>query len=187
MGFSAGTIGSSAMALQAAGVGMSAIGAYSSAQSQKNSLSAQAAMAELNAQQAELAAQQELARGNAAVGQVSAKAGQIKSAQRASMAANGIDLGVGSAAEVLTSTDLGKENDINTINANAVRAAWGYRAQSTNYQNEALTKRATGNSISPLMAGATSLIGGAGNVAANWYKANEWKPAYRPDNMRGGN
>ena len=179
--------------MQAGGAAVSAIGSYSSASSQKSSLNYQAGIADINAHQAELNAQQELFKGNAAVAQSTARAGQVKGAQRAAMAANGIDLGEGSAVDVLTSTDLLKEQDTNTITANAVRAAWGQRTQATNYQNEALTKRASADSISPFMSAATSLLGSAGSVAASYYAMNKvggssgtTGNAYLPDSLRGG-
>lgn len=174
MGFSSGNIGNSALMLQGGGALTSAIGAYSSAQSQKSAMGYQAGIDDINAKQAELSAQQELYKGNAAVAQVTQRAGQIKSSQRASMAANGIDLGTGSAAEVLTSTDIMKEQDTNTLTANAVRAAWGYRTQATNFQNDALMKRAGADSIDPLLSGATSLLGSAGSIANNWYNMNKY-------------
>lgn len=170
MGINAGTLSQSLLATQAAGTAASTIGSYYGAKSQQISARGAAAIADINAGQSELAAQQELARGSAQVASVTLRAGQVKSAQRAALAANGVDLGVGSAAEALTSTDIQKEEDINTITANAVRAAWGQRMQATNFTNEALTKRAGADSISPGMAGFTSLLGGATQVASSWYK-----------------
>lgn len=174
MGFSNGNAGNSALMLQGGGAAMGAVGAYFGAQSQQTALNGQAAIADINAKQSELSAQQELYKGNAAVAQVTQRAGMIKGSQRASMAANGIDLGSGSAAEVLTGTDIMKEQDANTLTANAVRAAWGYRTQGTNFQNEALMKRASADSINPLMAGATSLLGSAGSIAQSWYQMNKF-------------
>lgn len=173
MGIAAGTIGQSLLAAQTASAVTSAVGSYYGARSQQISARGAADIADINAGQSELAAQQELARGNAEVAAVTRRAGQVKSAQRAALAANGVDLGVGSAAETLTSTDIQKEEDINTITANAVRAAWGQRMQATNFTNEALTKRAGADSISPGMAGFTSLLGGATQVASSWYTLNK--------------
>lgn len=173
MGIAAGTIGQSALMAQAAGVGASTVGSYFGAKSQQIAARGAAAIADINAGQSELAAQQELARGNAEVASVSQRAGQVKGAQRAALAANGVDVGTGSAAAILTSTDLQKENDINTITANAVRAAWGQRMQATNFKNEALMQRATADSISPGMAAFTSLLGGATQVAGSWYTMNK--------------
>lgn len=173
MGINAGTMAMYSAGAQGAGAATSAIGAYSSAKSQQISLRGAADIADINAQQAELAGQQELLRGNALVAATTARAGQIKGSQRASMAKNGIDLSDGNAAEVLASTDIMKETDVNTITANAVRSAWGQRIQSTNFKNEALTKRAGADSISPMLAATTSLLGSSSQVASSWYSMNK--------------
>lgn len=81
---------------------------------------------------------------------------------------------------MLTSTDVLGAIDANTANANAVRAAWGYRTQATNYANDALNKRAADGAISPFLSGASSLLGGAGQVASSWYRLN--KPGMAPTN-----
>lgn len=151
----------------------SVFGSYFGAKSQKASLKAQAAIAESNARIAELGAQSELLRGDAEVGQLTLRAGQIKSAQRTAMSANGVDLGVGNAAEVQASTEIMKEIDKNTITANAVRSAWGYRTQATNFQNEAIVKRGTASGISPIGSAGSTLLGSATNVASNWYGLNK--------------
>lgn len=166
-------MGIAVMGMQAAGAATSAIGAYSSAKSQQIGLRGAADIADINAEQAEKGGQQELLRGNALVAAATARAGQVKGSQRAAMAKNGIDLSDGNAAEVLASTDIMKETDANTITANAVRAAWGYRTQSTNFKNEALSKRAGADSINPALAGATSLLGSASQIAGSWYMMNK--------------
>lgn len=151
-------------------VGM--IGSYYSAKSSKIQMQTAADLAEINARIAERGAQSQLAAGQQQAGQVSLRAGMMKSTQRASMAANGIDLGVGNAAEVQASTDLMKEIDMNTVEANAVRAAWGYRTQGVNMQNEAIMRRATASSISPVGSAVSSLVGSSGAVAQSWYQYN---------------
>ncbi|CAK0775902.1 conserved hypothetical protein [Gammaproteobacteria bacterium] len=150
----------------------SAIGSYFTADSQKTLLDSQAAIAEVNARIAELGAQSALYQGQQQVAELTLKAGKLKSSQRVAMAANGIDLGVGSAAEVQASTDLMKEIDKNTLEQNAVRAAWGYRTQGVNYRNDALMKRAGADSINPLVSATSSLLGSTGNVASSWYVLN---------------
>ena len=158
---------------QIAGMFSSAIGSYYSADLQKSNLKFQADMADINARISEQSAQSALNQGQRQAGQISMRAGQIKSGQRAAMAANGIDLGTGNAAEVQASTDIMKEIDMNTAEANAVRAAWGYRTQAVNTQNEALIKRSAASSISPMGSAATSLLGSATSVAGNWYQMNK--------------
>lgn len=158
-----------------AGMANGAIGSYYSSQSKASSLNFQADMDALNAQQAEKQAQATLYQADRKAGQVSLAYGAAKSSQRASMAANGIDLGSGSAAEVQASTDIAKEFDMNTIAANAMRSAWGFRTQAVNYNNQSMIERATANSISPTGFATTSILGSAGNVAASWYKYSKEK------------
>lgn len=169
MGFSAGQMADAAMALQIGGVASQTFGSYFGAATQKANLYGQANTADANARMAELGAQDELARGQHQIGKLSLQAGQIKSSQRAAMAANGVDLGVGNAAEVQASGDLIKEQDIQTAQLNAIKSAWGYRAQKANYENEAFAARASAKGISPLLQAGTTLIGGASQVASNWY------------------
>lgn len=96
--------------------------------------------AKVNAQIAEMGAQSVLAQGQQQVASLTLRAGQMKSTQRAAMAANGIDLGVGNAAEVQASTDIMKEIDKNQIEENALRTAWGYRTQAVAAQIEGNTQ-----------------------------------------------
>ena len=173
MGFSANQIGSASLIGQIGGMATSAIGSYYSAATQKETLKGQAEVSEINARIAELGAQSALNQGQRQVGALTLKAGQLKSGQRAAMAANGIDLGVGSAAEIQASTDIMKDIDASTLTANAMRSAWGYRTQAVNFQNEALTQRATAGAISPGMSVASSLLGSAGSVASSWYSLNK--------------
>lgn len=170
MSFAISSTATASLALQATGAITGAIGAYSRAQTQKINLQGQAELAGINARIAEMGAQQELYRGQQQAGALTMKAGQLKSSQRAAMAANGVDLGEGNAAEVQASTDILKEIDKNTIEANAVRSAWGYRTQAVNYQNDALMSRAAADSINPALSSAPTLLGGATQVAQSWYK-----------------
>lgn len=172
-GGGAGGFGIAGIGAQAIGGVSSAMSAYYSAKMQQSNLNYQADIEDINTKQTELAAQQALLNGNTAAAQLSQRAGQIKSGQRANMAANGIGLDSANASEVLTSTDIGKEQDVNTAVANAVRAAWGYRTQETNQKNDALMKRAGASSISPGAAFATSLLGSSGQVASSWYQFNK--------------
>ncbi len=162
-----------AMGVQGAGAASSAVGAYYGAKSQKASLELQANLADLNARMSETAAQQTLLTGQREEGKSRIATANLKGTQRASLAANGVDLGVGSANQILTSTDVLGEMDANTIQANAVRFAWGYRTQAVNQQNQALMSRASAGAISPGAAGFTSLLGSAGQVASNWYAYNK--------------
>lgn len=162
-------LGSASLILGIGGALSSTIGSFYSASAQKNQLKAQAITADTNARIAELGAQTALNQGQFEVGSIGLQAGQLKSTQRASMAANGIDLGSGNAAEVLASTDIMKQVDQNTAMTNAIQQAWGYRMQGTNYQNEAITDRATASGINPGISAFSTLLSGAGQVSSNWY------------------
>jgi hypothetical protein len=170
MGFTSTQLAQASLAAQVGGAASSAIGSYYSAEANKATLQGQANVADINSRIAELGAQSALYQGQQQVGALTLKAGQLKSSQRTALAANGVDLGEGNAAELQASTDIMKEIDANTLTANAVRSAWGYRTQATNYQNEALMKRAGASSINSGMAVASSLLGSAGTVAESWYK-----------------
>jgi hypothetical protein len=161
-----------------------AIGSYYAAQSQKNQLESQASsmrfqsdISQLNAAQAEFTAQQILRAGQQRQGRIGLRAGKIKSSQRASMAARGIDLGVGSAVETIATTDLMKEIDMLTTNAETVRSAETARLQRQNYLTasamqdvSAMNLAGSAASISPTMALTGSLLGSAGSVANAWYQ-----------------
>jgi hypothetical protein len=165
--------GSTSLALMAAGTASSTVGSYYSAKSQKSQLSMQADIAEANAAIAEVGAQSELARGQKEEQSVRMRTAQIKSSQRVALAANGVDLGEGSAADILDSTDLMGEVDAQTVRSNAIRSAWGYRTQGMNQRVDAVARRGTAAGISPGMAAATSLLGGATDVSSTWYTMNK--------------
>lgn len=117
----------------------SAVGAVSSIVSgiynskiQKTQLKMQKRAAEFNQRQAERAAQSALMASQARIGQISEEYERRKSSQKVAMAANGIVLGVGSAAEVTASTDIQKERSIANEYMNGYREAWGIRMQGLN-------------------------------------------------------
>lgn len=159
--------------LQAYGAISSAIGTYYSSKAQKEDLSFQARMAEINARQAEASAQSALLAGQREEQKAKLATANVKSQQRAGMAANGVDLGVGSAVNVLSSTDLIGEVDANTIKANAIASAWGYRTQGANYAGQAARSSSAARAVSPMANAGTSLIDGASRVAGSWYVMNK--------------
>jgi hypothetical protein len=156
------------MVMMGVGAVTGAVGAGISAESQQSSLGFEAGIADINARMSEQSAQSELMRGEREYQSSRLRTGQLKGRQRASLAANGVDLGVGSAAEILTSTDVMGEIDANTIQANAIRAAWGHRTQSTGYQNEALMKRTSASSIDPGKAMFSTLLSEGTKVAGSY-------------------
>lgn len=119
---------------------------------QKLSLGHEASIAESNARMSELQAQSALLQGERQEQSVRLATAGLKSRQRVSMAANGIDLGSDSAVNTLTTTDVLGEIDAITVQTNAARAAWGHRAEATNFSNQALFARAGASTLDPTAA-----------------------------------
>lgn len=162
-------LASLSLGMQAFGAVSGAIGGFYAAKSSKRQLSFEADMARINARVAELGARSAFERGHQEVAGLTMRAGQLKSRQRAAMAANNIALGEGNAAEIQASTALMKQIDMQTLETNAIRNAWGYRTEASNLQSSALMKDGAASGISPLAAGASSLLTSATKVASNWY------------------
>ena len=102
------------------------------------------------------------------------KAGQAISRSKASFAARGIQMGVGSTANVFASAELMKEIDRLTLNTNKVRAmnAQRTRAVGIGIQADMLGVSAnnmfsTASSISPFMNMTSTLLTGATNIVGN--------------------
>ena len=79
------------------------------------------------------------------------------------LAARGIDLGVGTAAEILDSTDFFAQQDVNTTRFNASREAWSARAggELERYRGRMAARNAN-------MQAAGTLLGTGGQVASKW-------------------
>lgn len=154
-----------------ASIGMTAYGMYSQAKAQQGMANYNAQVAEGNARTAEIQAQQAIKRGDEEAHAIRRNADMLKGSQRASMAAKGLDLAEGTAAELQDQTDFFGLMDQATARNNARQEAWAIRAGGNNYRNEAAMQRSTARSISPGMAAATSMIGGAGQVADRWYSS----------------
>lgn len=147
-----------------------ALGSFFGARTERANLRHQAAMDRINAQITDLQARDALIQGQRREQSSRMKTAGLKSAQRVSLAANGVDLGEGSAANILTSTDYLGEMDANAIAADAIKSAWGYRVESTNLRNRAAMADANASGISPGMSAATSLLGSATQVAGHYYR-----------------
>lgn len=158
----------SSLILQAGGTATSAVGSYYAAKGQRTALKLQARIAEVNAKIAEGQARDALQRGERQEQATRMGAAQLRSTQRATMGASGIDLGSETAAAVLTSTDYLTEVETNQIKANALREAWGFRMDAGQSRSEASMARATRKGISPLGDAASTLITGAAQVAGSY-------------------
>lgn len=205
MSFSPATMGIIGLGSQALGMATSAVGSYYGAKTEANTIAANARsqtialegqerlskanarIAEVNARISEMSAESALQQGNHQIAQVTLRAGQLKGRQRASIAANGVDLSVGSAREIQVATDMMRETDKYTAKLNAMQAAFGYRVQAMNQRTQGQMTRAEGAGygaqaagivqgapgVSPGLAATTSLIGGATQVASSWYSMQQ--------------
>lgn len=162
--FAAGT------ALQTFGAGFQAVGAYSQAKGQKAALNAQAQVEANNATLSEWQADDALVRGETAAVQVQQRGTQVKGAQRAAMAANGVDLSFGSAQQVLTDTDYLTAIDATQVQTNAAREAWGYQVQARQSADRSRAAAGGASQISPWLSTGTSLLGSATQAAGRWYQ-----------------
>lgn len=153
-----GAAGASAASALAVGAGVMSAGAmYQQGQAAKQ-------MANYNATMSEYAAQDAQRRGEEEAIAVQRKAAGLKGAQRAAMAAKGLDLGVGTQADILDQTDFFAESDVNTTRFNAAREAWGMRARKDLQRYEGRMAARNAN-----MQAAGTLLGTAGKVAGKWY------------------
>ena len=102
------------------------------------------------------------------------KAGQAISSSKASFAARGIQMGVGSTANVFASAELIKEIDRLTMNTNKVRAMNNQRLRAVNMgiRGDMLGVSAnnlfsTSSAVSPFMNMTSTLLTGATNIVGN--------------------
>lgn len=165
----------------------SAVGGYFAAESERYqdksqalTLGYQADMASINARSAEYSAQSKLEAGKSEIANMTMAAGQAKASATATMAAHGIRLGVGSAADVSASQDIVKSINMYTIDANATRAAAQDRTQATNFSNASLMDRTSAanatmsaKSISPFSSMTSSLLTTASSVGQQWNNSRQ--------------
>lgn len=152
----------------AVGTALSTTGAYSAAQSQRSALTYQASVSRSNAALVASQASDALNQGAAQEQNSDLRTAQLYSSQRANMAANGVDLGSGSANDVLTTTAYMGGKDAAQIHTNALLQAWGYQTQATNLLDDANRQSSAASAISPFLQAGTSLLTGASSVAKNW-------------------
>lgn len=119
-----------------------------------------------NARIARLQAEDALARGHEEEGRYGARLRGELGANRASTAAQGIDVGVGSAVDVQRDMEAMGELDKLTIRNNAAREAWGYNTQAAQYGAQAGYARTSGRNQAKALRTASlgSLLTGAADV-----------------------
>lgn len=169
MGIEAGTLGMASLGIQGVGAAAATIGAYNRSKADKYAYEYQAKVAANNAQVETWKAQDAITRGQSDVARSQLATRQLKGAQRAAMAARGIDLGEGSALNILTDTDVMGQADANTLADNAAKEAWAHRVAATGAASNASMLSTRASNESPFLSAAGTALTSAGSVAANWY------------------
>ncbi len=136
-----------------------------------------------NASQAELQAIDALARGEEAVAQTASGARQLTGSQRASQAAQGIDITSGSAADVISSDQALSALDEIQIRRNAQREAHGFQMEAQGYRMAGKNQAAAYNNQAT-----STLLGGAADMFAIYtaYGQNKTTPRKSTPSSRGG-
>lgn len=120
--------------------------------------------ADNNAKMAEYAAQDAQKRGEEDAMAVQRRAAALKSSQRVALAANGLDLSYGTAADLQDQVDFFGQADAATTRTNASREAWRLRAGGEQDRAAGAAARSNAN-----MQAAGTLLSAAGSVASKWY------------------
>jgi len=173
IGFTAAAASIATTTLAIGSVALSAgFGAYSASQqasAQKQANDYQAAVARNNATIASQQRSDAIQRGEIDAQTAMRAQASVLGSQRASLAANGVDLGQGSALDQLASTKFLGAMDVNTIQSNAARTAWGYDVQNMNDNAGATLSKWQADSINPAgvgaMAGGQSILSSASSFA----------------------
>lgn len=144
-------------ALATAGALANAKGAYDQAKVNRGIARNNMALAEASAQDAER-------RGELEAQAANRRGRQVMGAQRATLAARGLDMDVGTAADLVDETNFFMQVDAATARTNGRKEAWASRVQGVNY-------RAQANANNPWRAATLSLLASAPSVASSWQKA----------------
>lgn len=158
-----------------AGSGLSAGFGLATGLAQSKATKAQAAyqqqVYELNAQSAELQARDAIIRGQKTEAALRRQSKQLIGKQRAEIAAQGIDVSTGSAAEIQAETRQMTTQDAIEIQNNAWREAWGYRFEAQNLRSRGVLEKtaadfkATQTLLTSGIQAGTSALGG---LEAGW-------------------
>lgn len=151
------------LAISIASVAASTYGAYTQSVTAKK-------VANRNASMAEMAAQDAQRRGEKDAIAQRQKSSAAQGAQRAALAARGLDLNDGTAGDLQDQTDFFAQSDQATVRNNAAKEAWNKRAQRDGYAAEA-------ESINPTANATATGLAGAASVAGKWYSYGGDKPA----------
>ena len=159
------------------GMMLQGLGAMAQAQGQRHAAAAkaneyryQAQVDDNNRKVALWKAQDAKDRGAKEEASLRTKVAQLKGRQKSALAASGVEIGDGSALDILGDTAALGELDALTIRSNAEREAYEQKVNASNLAANASMKRmGADNAIIAGRIGArTSLLSGAGSIASKW-------------------
>lgn len=161
--------------IQGVGAGFGLVNSYQEAEAQKRQSELMSKQQEFNKQYAEAQGKEAIARGEDEVFKVGRKAAQVSGSQKASFAAQGIDISSGSAQDLQRDTAAMSAEDIITIRNNAAREAFGYEAQAREYGVQSDITRLAGinKSNATLLTGGVNFLREGGNIYSEDRKAKE--------------
>ncbi len=147
--------------LSAAQTGFNVVGAYNQARGQRNVLGYEAQVDAYNA--AVLGYQADIAQQVGTMKEQNARLATANQfgAQRARMAASGVDLGQGSPTDVLASTEYMGEREALTIRDDTNRQVWALQTQQQGLLRDQQFKLAQQSAINPAVQAFGTLLGGA--------------------------
>lgn len=148
----------------------SGVSAYQGSEARKAAGEYDAAVARNNAQVSKWKASDAEDRATTQAMNIGRQVNDTRGKQSAALAANGLDLGFGSAAGSLEKTDYFGLMDQKTAIENGNNEAWGYRQQASNYETQAKWSSSKASAENPFMSAGLSMLGAAGNVATKWAK-----------------
>lgn len=154
---------------QAFGVGYATMAAYNRGQMQKNLMGYEADVARNNATMAGYQADVAQHVGEQQEQNSRLRTGQIMGSQRAVLGASGVDMGQGSASEVLATTDYMGERDAMTIRQNTANEVWALNNEKRNFMAESEAARDSASAINPTMSAIGTFATGATMFARQWY------------------
>jgi len=149
-------MGVAAIAMAGVQAGLTLNQANQESKSQKAQAAYQKTMFDINASQAELQADDAIRRGDKDAQKATLQGRQTIGAQRAALAAQGIEVDSGTALELQADTRVAAAQDAMTIRNNAWREAWGFKAEALNASLQGRMSTIAGNA----RANATMTTGG---------------------------
>lgn len=151
-----------------------AVGAFITSKATSYVLKQQAEINKINEARMQMGYESALRAGESQISKVTREAGAVKAKQKNAMAANGVSLGQGSAAEVTATTEVNKKLDVRNIQENALTNSWNYSNKASQYNALANTQLMGAQYASDTAVSSTISKGleSIGTVADKWYYYN---------------